>query len=511
MTKMSSKRRGDCRHETTTPIKHLVVIFQENNAFDHYFGSYPNAENLPGEPPFHPKKDTPSINGLSAGILKNNQNRANPFRLSREQASSSCNPTHLYTNLQQAMHDGLMDKFVESTGITCSDPTMVMGYFDGNTVTALWNYAQHFSLSDNFFTTNIGASTAGHLNLISGNTHGVIPPDLIGIEADDAMEAQRLGIISPPTSLVVQGTLINNVDPKYDRCSIGPTVELTGINIGNRLNEKGITWGWFQGGFAGHLTDGLQAHQSRLVTDQLPCSKTHIGADGIPVSDYSPHHAPFQYYSSTSNPQHLPPSSPCKVGYTDQANHNYDLHDFWTASAKGNVPAISFFKAPQYQDGHPGYSNPLFEQEFIVKTINRLQKLPQWSEMAIIIAYDDSGGWYDHVMPPIVNQSQIPGVDALVSPGNAGSNPPLGGYQGRPGYGYRVPFLLISPYAKKNYVDHTLIDQTSILGFIEENWSVEPIGNYSFDAFAGSIRNMFDFDHKRKTRLILDPKTGEVG
>ena len=100
--------------------------------------------------------------------------------------------------------------------------------------------------------------------------------------------------------------------------------------------------------------------------------------------------------------------------------------------------------------------------------------------------------------------------DALVSPGNAGSNPPLGGYQGRPGYGYRVPFLLISPYAKKNYVDHTLIDQTSILRFIEENWSVKPIGNYSFDAFAGSIHNMFNFDHKRKTRLILDPKTGEV-
>jgi phospholipase C len=100
------------------------------------------------------------------------------------------------------------------------------------------------------------------------------------------------------------------------------------------------------------------------------------------------------------------------LGRTDQANHIYDLKVFWAASKKGNVPAVSYLRASAYQDGHPGYSTPILEQEFLVKTINRLQKLPQWKDMAIVIAFDDSGGWYDHEMAPIVNQSQIP-EDAL--------------------------------------------------------------------------------------------------
>lgn len=480
--------------KTKTPIKHLIVIFQENNSFDHYFGTYPYAENKPGENKFIPKKNTPAINGLSPGILNNNQNLANPFRLSPQQATT-CNPLHEYTALQQAMNNGLMDKFVQSNGKPrCQNSKIVMGYFDGNTVLALWNYAQYFCLNDNYHATNVGASTAGHINLISGNTHDVDPPNLIGADSDQIMVMTRWLHQDPkmaiPVPLVVDGTLINNVDPEFDISSVKPTIKFKGINIGDRLNEKNITWGWFQGGFANY-------------------KKKHIGADGIPIADYDPHHNPFQYYRSTSNPNHLPPSSILKIGHTDQANHNYDINDFWLASAIGNVPAVSFFKAPSYQDGHPGYSNPLLEQEFLVKTINRLQKLPQWSEMAIIIAYDDSGGWFDHVMPSIINQSSIP-PDNLISPGNSGNNPPLGGYQGRLTYGYRLPFLLMSPYAKKNYLDNTLIDQTSILKFIEYNWSVKPIGNFSFDEFAGTLLNMFNFKKYRSLRLLLDPKTGQI-
>lgn len=112
-------------------------------------------------------------------------------------------------------------------------------------------------------------------------------------------------------------------------------------------------------------------------------------------------------------------------------------------------------------------------------------------------------------MPPIVNQSHI-FADALLGPGDSGSNPPLGGYQGRLGHGFRVPFLLISPYAKENYVDHTIIDHTSILKFIEDNWKVKRIGDFSFDKYAGSILNMFDFNKKRDVKLFLNPKTGEI-
>ncbi len=138
---------------TVTPIKHLVILYQENNSFDHYFGTYPNATNPADEPKFIADPHTPSINGLlSAGLLTNNLNSANPFRLDRSQAIT-CDMNHGYKEEQQASNGGLMDKFVEFTGakIHGCNPNQVMGYYDGNTVTALWNYAQHFAMSDNFF------------------------------------------------------------------------------------------------------------------------------------------------------------------------------------------------------------------------------------------------------------------------------------------------------------------------------------------------------------------------
>lgn len=456
---------------TRTPIKHLVIIFQENRSFDHYFGTYPKAKNNHGESFFKALKNTPTVNGLSHALRHRNQNLAQPFRLTPLYGTINTNdPSHTYTPLQQACDSGLMDMFVQFTGVGVNPPTDVMGYYDGNTVTALWNYAQHFAMSDNFHTTNIGQSTAGALNLISGNTHGTIPFSLPGI--------------------IEQGTLINDIDPKYDKCSKTITAELVGINVGNLLNDKKVTWGWFQGGFA-------------------DCSAAHPGPSGQPVIDYIPHHNPFQYYLSTSNPEHLPPSSPAKVGHTDQANHLYDIKDFWAAARIGNVPAVSFFKAPAYQDGHGGHSSPILEQQFLVKTINKLQELPQWEHMAIIIAYDDSGGWYDHEMPTIINQSQIP-EDALVGPGSAGSNPPEGSYQGRPAYGFRVPCLIISPWAKRNYVDSSLTDQTSILRFIEDNWGLGRIGNFSFDEIANSLTNMFNFNESHHSHLFLDKDTGQI-
>lgn len=458
---------------TKTPIKHLVVIFQENRTFDHYFGTYPKALNNKGETEFVARKNTPIVNGLSKPLRHHNQNLVQPFRLNPSQSLTN-NPGHTYTVLQQACHAGLMDQFVQTTGTTLNPPSQVMGYFDGNTVTALWNYAQYFAMSDNFHTTNICGSTVGAINLISGQVHGAIPTSL------------TVG----PLPIVDQGTLLNDIDPTYDTASVGPTVELTGLNIGNLLNSKGITWGWFQGGFGNPTA-------------------THIGPAGLPVVDYIPHHNPFQYYQSTSNPNHLPPTSPKMVGKTDQANHNYDISDFWAAIKKGNLPAISFLKAPAYQDGHATYSTPQFEQQFLVSTINQLQKLPEWKNMAIIIAYDDSGGWYDHEVPTIINQSQLT-ADAFVSPGNAGSNTPFGGYQGRVGYGFRVPFLLISPWAKENFVDSILIDQTSILSFIEYNWKLGTIGDFSFDSVAASIQNMFDFKKRNNRKLILNPETGSI-
>jgi len=195
------------------------------------------------------------------------------------------------------------------------------------------------------------------------------------------------------------------------------------------------------------------------------------------------------------------------IGKTDQAHHQYDLQDFWAAVQAGNMPAVSFLKAAAYQDGHAGYSDPLDEQNFLVDTINRLQKLPTWRDTAVIIAYDDSDGWYDHVMGPIVSHSSSED-DTLSGPGQCGT-PKAGAYQDRCGYGPRLPLLVISPFAKRNIVDNSLTSQSSILRFIEDNWSLGRIGNQSFDATAGSLSNLLDFSHPFDKRLFLDPATGE--
>jgi phospholipase C len=465
--------------KTTTPIKHLVVIFQENVSFDHYFGTYPYAQNPAGEPKFTAKSDTPSVNGLSQYLLTNNPNLANPRRLDRSEALT-CDQDHGYTAEQQAFDHGLMDKFVQYTsGGNCKDPSTVMDYYDGNTVTGLWNYAQHFALSDNSYGTTFGPSTPGALNLVSGQTHGATPAAITGA--------------------VANGTVIADPNPTFDACSSGTTVAMSGTNVGDLLNQKNIAWGWFQGGFK----------PSSTANGKIVCGTSHTNIGGASIVDYSPHHEPFQYYKSTANPNHLPPTSTAMIGKTDQANHQYDLTDFWAAANSNNLPAVSFLKAAEYQDGHAGYSDPLDEQHFLVNTINQLQKLSSWKDTAVIIAYDDSDGWYDHVMSPIVNTSSDAQNDALTDPGQCGVGK-AGAYQDRCGYGPRLPLLVISPYAKQNFVDHSVTDQTSILRFVEDNWGLGRIGDSSFDAKAGSLNNMFNFSHKgRSSKLYLDPTTGE--
>jgi phospholipase C len=174
-------------------------------------------------------------------------------------------------------------------------------------------------------------------------------------------------------------------------------------------------------------------------------------------------------------------------------------------------------KASGFQDGHAGYSDPLDEQTFLVNTINFLEKQPDWASTAVVILYDDSDGWYDHQMGPILNQSQS-SQDALTAAGMCGAaTPALAGYTGsshpagRCGYGPRLPFLVVSPFAKHNFVDHTVTDQTSPLRFIEDNWLGGQRIPGSFDAVANSITSMLDFHHHHvSTRLFLDPNTGRV-
>jgi phospholipase C len=489
--------------QTKTPIKHVVVIFQENVSFDHYFGTYPHAlPNTDGSVYFQKAKDdTPRVNNLvSSGLLTNNPNGPtgssgqNPFRMDRAHAGT-CDEDHAYGDEQYAFHAGLLDRFTGtkpgSTALySCNDPFYgkfsVMGYFDGNTVTALWNYAQNFAMSDNSFSTVFGPSTPGLLSLLAGNTYGAT------LEANSAA-----GNISGGASF---GTVIGDPDPFGDKCS-APTrgqVRMTvGKNVGDLLNTAGLTWGAFMGGF----------NSCTVTTPPLVSVPT-------PSADYIPHHAFFQYWNSTLNANHTPPASASMVGKTDGVTfHQYDLSWFFAALNAHNLPAVSILKAPAYEDGHAGYSDPIDEQFFLVNTINALMKSDEWKETAVIVLYDDSDGWYDHQMGPIVTQSNAP-EDQLVAPGNCGVPKPIAGViqNGRCGYGPRQPFLVISPYAKHNYVDHRVTDQSSVLRFIEDNWNLGRIGGGSTDAIAGTLNGMFDFDDQVRgpEKLLLDPNTGVV-
>ena len=503
---------------TATPIEHVVVIFQENVSFDHYFATYPFAANTDGTT-FTPADGTPSVNGLgtlvngvpSGALLTNNPNAGNPanganainpFRLSHSQATT-CDQDHEYLDEQKAFDFGLMDLFPATVGVgSCGGfdygkgKGLVMGYYDGNTTTAFWNYAQHFAMSDNSYDTTFGPSTPGALNLISGQTGGVI--------------ATGNGPSVPPVPGAVPAnevngtTVVGDPQPYGDACSTRDQARLQGPNVGDLLNAKGISWGFFQGGF-----DLTKVNPNGTTG----CHRTHPASGNVGTKvDYIPHHEPFQYYLSTANLTHARPNVPPSQYGTSAdtaANHQYDSDDFFAALSAGNLPAVSFLKAPGYEDGHAGYSDPLLEQQFVVNAINAIMTSKFWKSTAIVIAYDDSDGWYDHQMGAIVNSS-VTSEDALTGAARCGNGTPLNGIQGRCGYGPRQPLIVVSPFAKENFVDHSATDLSSILRFVEDNWGTGQIGGGSFDALAGQLANLFEFSNHAfgERRLILDPNTG---
>jgi phospholipase C len=580
----AAKRPG----RTATPIKHLVVIFQENVSFDHYFGTYPHAANTDGQP-FSPERGTPPVNGLSPSLLTANPNGANPRRYHPTSIDDilTCDQDHNYNDEQRAFDHGAMDRFPQTVGTgTGSSPTGapcvasdVMNYYDGNTVTALWNYAQRYAMSDSSYSTTFGPSTPGAINLVAGDTGGV---DM----THTANEPSVATADEPNADLTPDGqggfSLTSDAQPYWDDCSVRDAVAMGGQNIGDELNAKGMSWGWFEGGFrpttSFHDAAAATGHPGQRTATFVPNefkgrfyqSVPHASDQGIcnavsPIGggltaplptgtgqygykdDYIPHHEPFQYYATTANPHHLTVRTHRSgrdtvtglrsigrdsqhyvrgVPQFDTPNHQYDISDFdQLVSAIGRgllppsaLPAVSFLKAPGYQDGHAAYSDPLDEQQFIVDEINALQKTPDWKRTAVVISYDDSDGWYDHAFSGVTNPSSSV-ADALTGPGMCGTGTPIAGQQGRCGYGPRLPLLVISPWARSNSVDHTLTDQSSIIRFIEDNWGLPRIPG-SADTIAGSLDELFDFPtcqghgrpHKHAPNaapFILDPTTGQ--
>jgi phospholipase C len=593
-----------------TPIRHVVVIFQENVSFDHYFGTYPQAANTDGQR-FTAASGTPAIDGLlpatssslppslrhTSNLLTTNPNSALPQRLDSTPTGAAgsaggqltCDQDHDYSDEQQAFDKGLMDRFLQSVGTgtgtapggTPCQAAQVMDYYDGNTVTGLWNYAQHFSMSDNSYGTTFGPSSPGAINLASGDTGNV---DMTHTANNPSISTAT----SPDGDLTPDGnggySLTSDAQPYWDDCSTRDAVALNGQSIGDELNAAGLSWGWFEGGFrptttydqglaqlgkSGQGTATFVPDEFKSLTPPAHASNEALCDAFHPVGaalggtgqygykdDYIPHHEPFQYYASTANPHHLAVQAGAhgrdtisglkSIGHDTQSykngapqfntpNHNYDLSDFnqlVAAITAGTVPAsdlpaVSFLKAPGYQDGHAGYSDPEDEQQFITRTINALQRTPDWKNTAVIVAYDDSDGWYDHAFSGVHNPSLSPSDNltdtqtTLPTSGKCGSeaggNTPLAGEQGRCGLGPRLPLLVISPYARVDAVDHNLSDQSSILNFVEYNWGLPAISGSADQLLSRADRSegvrfdlagLFQFDHRAK-RLFLDPFSGQ--
>jgi phospholipase C len=597
-----------------TPIRHVVEIFQENVSFDHYFGTYPDAANSDGQT-FHALPHTPAVDGLTpatspslpprlrhgASLLNSNPNSALPKRLDSDAVGLAgdpggqltCDQDHNYSDEQKAFDGGLMDKFVESVGTgggktpfgAPCDKETVMDYYDGNTVTGLWNYAQHYAMSDNSYSPTFGPSSPGAINLASGDTGNV---DMTHTANNPSIATST----APNADLTANGeggyVLTSDAQPYWDDCSTRDAVALLGRNIGDELNEAGLSWGWFEGGFRPTISyeSALEAtghdgqSTSTFVPDEFKAAEfqksvPHASNQGLcnavsPVGkalggtgqygykdDYIPHHEPFQYYASTANPHHLtlPTNGEGRdtlaglatIGTDTQSyvngepqfdtpNHNYDMGDFNQLIAaisarqlpSSALPAVSFLKAPGYEDGHAAYSDPADEQEFIAHTIDEIMKTPDWAHTAIVINYDDSDGWYDHANPGVINPSLSPAdnltntVLSGATSGQCGPDPqtatPLGGEQGRCGFGPRLPMIVVSPYAKRNYVDHDLSDQASTINFVEYNWGLPGIAGSFDQALAKTdeaehapfdLAGMFAFGARRpESSLFLNPATG---
>jgi phospholipase C len=202
----------------TTPIRHLVIIYQENISFDHYFGTCPHAANIDGQP-FTAKPDTPAVDGLTSDLLAHNLNSVQPMRLGGPGHQVTCDQNHEYQNEQLSANGGAMNRFVEhDEGDPCkpplfSIPRLVMSHYDGNSVTALWNYAQRYSLNDNFHGTTFGPSAPGHINLVSGQTYGIttkfmpggkqFPPHMVIDDTGNAAFTSR-------SKRVLQGSPVGN-------------------------------------------------------------------------------------------------------------------------------------------------------------------------------------------------------------------------------------------------------------------------------------------------------------
>lgn len=407
-----------------TQINHIVVIYLENRSFDNIYGLFPGANGLNNAQNAAPQVDKDGkVYPKLPPILNTNKKPAEvdtrfptdlpnqPFEIDKYLPNSEATGdlVHRYYQQQMQIDGGKMDKFAaisDAQGLT-------MGYYDGSKL-PLWQYAKDYTLSDNFFHAAFGGSFLNHFWLVCAcSPKWDNAPDSIKAQLDTDGNMVKDGQVTPDGYAINTSFTINQPHPATITNTALLVPQQSMPTIGDRLNDKNISWVWYSEGW----NDALAGKADKL---------------------FQFHHQPFAFFQNYAD------------GTQQKTLHLKDGVDFTNALKSGDLPAVSFYKPLGEVNEHPGYTDLLQGEQHTADLIKQLQQSSVWKDTAIIITYDENGGEWDHVGPPKVDKW---------------------------GPGARVPTLIISSFAKKGMVDHTSYDTTSILKLIENRYGLQPLGS----------------------------------
>ena len=448
-------------------IQTIVVIYAENHSFDNMYGMFPGANGVANAtaaqktqldhdgkalghlPPVYAsgKPDANYPSGLPNG----------PFRIDQPPVSRRIDeivpsPIHNYWQNIEQINGGRNDKFVAMTTVGA----WTMGYYDGSSQ-KVWQWARRYTLTDNFFMGAFGGSFLNHQWLICACTpvFAEAPASMRAQLDASAMLMKRpdspTSVMTGPVSLfdgqvTPDGYVVNTSQPPYQPSGIAPAAGAsldvadpakypvppqTAKTIGDTLSAKNVSWAWYAGAWNAANADGRRP----------PADKRAIIYNrdaGSP--NFQPHHQPFNYFARFA------------PGTADRASYLKDGSEFLEAIERGTLPQVSFYKPAGRLTQHPSYTDIQSGDIHLADLLERLEKSPQWKAMVVVVTYDENGGYWDHVPPP--------------------SGP---GWGERWGPGTRVPTLVVSPFAKRGYVDHTSYDTTSILKLVTRRFGLEPL------------------------------------
>lgn len=407
-----------------TGIDHVIVIYQENWSFDSLFGKFPGADGianasqtsiaqadrdgrpyatLPPSIDTRPQPPVPDAR-IPAGLP------VAPFDLAPyvPATSRTGNPIHRFYQQQQQINGGRMDRFVAWTNVG----GLVMSYYDATDM-PLGRLAREFVLADNFFHAAFGGSLLNHMWLVCACTpRWADAPGDLRARLDGRGLLVKDGEVSPDGYIVNTAYTVNTPHPARITDPHHLVPNLTLPTIGDRLDDRGIAWAWYAGGW----NDALA---------------------GRPHPRFAYHHQPFAYFAKWADDT------------AAKRQHLKDEADFLRDVADSRLPAVSFVKPLGTQNEHPNSSEPLTGQQHVAELVQAVRASPLWPRALIIITYDENGGRWDHVAPPVVD---------------------------RWGPGTRVPTVIVSPLVKRGHIDHRRYDTTAILKLIETRWGLAPLG-----------------------------------